>query len=1356
MPLPKLISQLTLFTRRNHIRYTIHIPFVILYSIVLYYCALTIGEPYDTRIAELRADGRLNETTVTAEEISAALEGTTVTLPNPYLPSLVPFVSLMCLLCSHVLIALMQVWYISVDATFNYSRTENYKKATHLMAVPQLHHGKPEIVTIVHPTREDLGDVNAERSYFMFQRHKFTFEPEENGNGYTVRQVKPSVRRPLQTLLQNTAGHKDTASYDAALALYGENVFAIRQPEFKELYAQQLIQPITVFQIFCTLLWMMDEYWQYSLFSGVMIFLFEAVTVFGRMKSMNMIRGMTTQDRQIYVRRCGEWSLTSTSKLVPGDVISLALSKESKEANVPCDCLLLKGIAVVNEASLTGESHPQLKEEVTSDADGEFEMHGLHKYNTLFGGTTLLQQKHYKDVIGDEKTEISPLINDLPMSATPDEGCLCLVLRTGFSSSQGKLVSMIENSTEEVRDDSFDSLFLVIFLLIFACIASGYVLSKGLENKERSNFELLLHCVMIITCVIPPSLPMQTAMAVNSAVLTLMKMNIFCTEPYRIPTAGKVDLCLFDKTGTITADQLAAVGLVQVRKPNDKQQEGKEGLARDLEPIGNASFETAIVLGTCHALMSLDGDGGRVTGDPLEEEALKAVQFTFDSTHNRCTPMQSIDRGAGKEKEPIPRSWVASHVNSKQAWTEILHRNHFASALQRMSVIARVNDGNGNSNFYSLVKGSPEKLSTLVQSVPAWYWPTHTALTRSGMRIIALAYKRLPSNYTVSQALLLTREEVESELTFAGFIAFRCLVRKDSREVLSQLMLSSHQAVMITGDAVLTACHVAGEVGLVSSARVLVLEKNEANLLVWKREGRPDVPFSAKDMAGLAEKFDLCVSGLTLTQAIEQSQEVFQYLHTIKIFARMVPELKELVIKRLKESGHCTLMCGDGANDVGALRQASVGVALLSGFGSMNVDKSLNKPVEKAGPTAEELKKIEAQRLAEEKQQAEIAAKKRTEEVERRKAQMMRRLEEETAARDQRGESCASLRALGSVMKREWQEGRAQMQENSARGLAGNVAMKQALEKYMNEMDTDTPCIKLGDASVAASFTSKVPSISSVLDIIRQGRCALVTRIQMYQILALNCLISAYSLSVLYLDGIKYGDQQMTASGILLTISFLTLSHAAPLKDLSKERPFLSIFQPALFFSLLGQIAIHTGVMWYATSLAKEALPDWRPQMGGKFEPNLLNSVVFLVSTTQSVSVFAVNYKGRPFMESMTDKPGLLYSLGACLVGVVMASTESLPVLNKVLQLVAFPSVPFGQTIMALLMFNVLSCFAWDALMMFLFGRDVLMATIRAINAEDIRKLAKMATLIYFAIYFFTPSEENYELLKEEMAKQNL
>ena len=32
---------------------------------------------------------------------------------------------------------------------------------------------------------------------------------------------------------------------------------------------------------------------------------------------------------------------------------------------------------------------------------------------------------------------------------------------------------------------------------------------------------------------------------------------IFCTEPFRIPSAGRVDVCCFDKTGTITAIKIA-------------------------------------------------------------------------------------------------------------------------------------------------------------------------------------------------------------------------------------------------------------------------------------------------------------------------------------------------------------------------------------------------------------------------------------------------------------------------------------------------------------------------------------------------------------------------------------------------------------------------------------------------------------------------------------------------------------------------------------------------------------------------------------------------------------------------------
>jgi magnesium-transporting ATPase (P-type) len=86
--------------------------------------------------------------------------------------------------------------------------------------------------------------------------------------------------------------------------------------------------------------------------------------------------------------------------------------------------------------------------------------------------------------------------------------------------------------------------------------------SSPLLCCRRNRWKLLLHCIMIITAVVPPELPIELALAVNLSVTALMRVGVFCTEPWRITLAGRVDIACFDKTGTITADEFHVDGIV--------------------------------------------------------------------------------------------------------------------------------------------------------------------------------------------------------------------------------------------------------------------------------------------------------------------------------------------------------------------------------------------------------------------------------------------------------------------------------------------------------------------------------------------------------------------------------------------------------------------------------------------------------------------------------------------------------------------------------------------------------------------------------------------------------------------------
>ncbi|EGC37100.1 hypothetical protein DICPUDRAFT_97366 [Dictyostelium purpureum] len=790
-------------------------------------------------------------------------------------------------------------------------------------------------------------------SRFFFNKHLKEFEKSKLINNYEKFELLKLIQSGLSS-----------ENYKKIFERFGKNEISFPIKNIPQLLLEEVLHPFFMFQIYSVCLWMAEEYYYYA----VAIFIIATVSA---VVSLREIRSNLLSLKKIsyfvcdvQVLRNNQIQTISSTELVPGDIIELR-----QDFTMPCDVVLLTGQAILNESMLTGESIPVTKYSVLSDDEIK-----------QFNNGQLNYQSDVKDLSKEKRSLVfgGTIVVKLMSSSSTEDRVLGMVRDTSFQTTKGKLILSIlypKKSHFKFFVESLKFVGVLCFLALIGFSLSVWRLNQlGVDGKT-----IVLRALDLITIVIPPALPMAMTVGTSFGLSRLKKTNIYCISPPRLNMAGKIQVFCFDKTGTLTEEGLDLLGIITtklsfksknsfspVSSPSLNSIAANTTASNNASNNSNYSFNNIsyleeglfynqdqqpdeennifkYLMASCHSLSIING---QVSGDPLEIKVFSATKSTIVDSP-----------GSSGQSIVVP---LDDCIESTET-ISYLENFDFQSKLQRMSVIVQLdNSGRSNSSnttimannnkpSYSFVKGSPEMVKGLCvqNTIPKDYDQQLAIYTEKGYRVLACAYRHWDTTQIFSKRELL-RKESESNLQFLGFIIMENKMKSQSPLIIDTLHKANIRTVMVTGDNPLTATSVAKQCGIIKKHSILfmgIVSNNPATgeeEISWEhvsREERGDIHQLDSNTLFLdgdeqmVRDYNFIITGPVFKLIYNHylatgSIRFITMLRRGVVYSRMTPDEKQTLIEELQRIGLYVGMCGDGANDCGALKAAHVGISL--------------------------------------------------------------------------------------------------------------------------------------------------------------------------------------------------------------------------------------------------------------------------------------------------------------------------------------------------------------------------------------------------------------------------------------------
>ncbi|KAF5201305.1 Phospholipid-transporting atpase [Thalictrum thalictroides] len=377
------------------------------------------------------------------------------------------------------------------------------------------------------------------------------------------------------------------------------------------------------------------------------------------------------------------------------------------------------------------------------------------------------------------------------------------------------------------------------------------------------------------------------------------------------------------------------------------------------EPHADVIQKFFRLLAICHtAIAEVDEETGKISyeAESPDEAAfvIAAREFGFEF-YNRTQTSIYLHEFCPVSKAKVDRSY------------ELLNLIEFNSSRKRMSVIVRDAEG----KLLLLCKGADSvMLERLAKNGREFEEKTMDHMNEyadAGLRTLVLAYRELSEEeykkfnqeFTAAKNSVSAErdtmvdevaDKIESGLILLGSTAVEDKLQQGVPECIDKLAQAGIKIWVLTGDKMETAINIGFACSLLRQGMkqmiidlekpgIKALEKTEDKALITKAskasvihqisEAKAQVSASRGD----SNSFALIIDGKSLAYALEEDvKDMFLEVAVgcaSVICCRSSPKQKALVTRLVKTgTGKTTLGIGDGANDVGMLQEADIGIGI--------------------------------------------------------------------------------------------------------------------------------------------------------------------------------------------------------------------------------------------------------------------------------------------------------------------------------------------------------------------------------------------------------------------------------------------